>query len=185
MRYPWLLLRQCLQFDPPDRTVLIRWVISGYPPTASPEAAAAKRRERLVGCHRVPFPCSEMPGPSRRGGLVGVMRRTCLLLRADFFAFRFVSDLRARQYIESIEQIFTDRSSETKWPLRPKRNGPLKRAGKPPERSRRNLRDTGGEKKCQESRHGQRQKKPSRDGTRSGPARSPGIGRLPPDVPVP
>ncbi len=74
------------------------------------------------------------------------MCRTFQCLRADFFAFRFVSDLRARQYIEPIEQIFTDRSSETKWPLGSKRNAPLKRAGKPPEGSRRNLRDTGGEK---------------------------------------
>ncbi len=74
------------------------------------------------------------------------MCRTCLLLRADFFAFRFVSDLRPRQYIESIEQIFSDRSSETKWPLGSKRNALPKRAGKPPDGSRRNLRDTGGEK---------------------------------------
>ena len=42
--------------------------------------------------------------------------------------------------------------------LGPKRNAPLKRAGKPPKGSRRNLRDTAGEKKPQESRHGQRQK---------------------------
>ncbi len=87
-----------------------------------------------------------MTGPSRRGRLVGVMRRTFQCLRADFFAFRFVSDFRPQQYIESIEQIFTDRSSETKWPSPPKRNALPKRAGKPPEGSRRNLRDTGAEK---------------------------------------
>ncbi len=63
-----------------------------------------------------------------------------------FFAFRFVSDFRRRQPIATIQEIFTDRSSETKWPLGSKRNAPLKRAGKPPEGSRRNLRDTGGEK---------------------------------------
>ncbi len=88
---------------------------------------------------------------------MGVLRRTCLLLRADFFAFRFVSDFRRRQPIATIQEFFSDGSSETKWPSPPKRNALPKRAGKPPEGSRRNLRDTG-EKKCQESRHGQRQK---------------------------
>ncbi len=88
----------------------------------------------------------EITGPSRRGRQVGVIRRTCLLLRADFFAFRFVSDLRRRQPIATIQEFFSDGSSETKWPLRPKRNALPKRAGKPPEGSRRNLRDTGGEK---------------------------------------
>ncbi len=91
--------------------------------------------------------CPEITGPSRRGGLVGVMCRTCLLLRADFFAFRFVSDLRRRQPIATIQEFFSDGSSETKWPLGSKRNALPKRAGKPPEGSRRNLRDTGGEKK--------------------------------------
>ncbi len=90
--------------------------------------------------------CSEMTGPSRRRRLVGVMCRTFLLLRADFFAFRFVSDFRRRQPIVTIREFFSDGSSETKWPLGSKRNGPLKRAGKPPEGLRRNLRDTGGEK---------------------------------------
>ena len=74
------------------------------------------------------------------------MCRTCLLLRADFFAFRFVSDFRRRQPIVTIREFFSDGSSETKWPLGSKRNAPLKRAGKPPEGSRRNLRDTAGEK---------------------------------------
>ncbi len=100
----------------------------------------------------------EITGPSRRGRLVGVMCRTFQCLRADFFAFRFVSDFRRRQPIATIQEIFTDGSSETKWPLGSKRNALPKRAQKPPEGSRRNLRDTGGEKKCQESRHGQRQK---------------------------
>ncbi len=84
-----------------------------------------------------------LPGGGR---LVGVMCRTCLLLRADFFAFRFVSNFRRRQPIATVQEIFTDGSSETKWPSPPKRNALPKRAGKPPEGSRRNLRDTGGEK---------------------------------------
>ncbi len=74
------------------------------------------------------------------------MCRTFQCLRADFFAFRFVLDFLRRQPIATVQEIFPDRSSETKCPLRPKRNDPLKRAGKPPEGSRRNLRDTGGEK---------------------------------------
>ncbi len=142
-----------LQFDPPDRTVLIRPLISGYPPTASPEAVAAKRRDRMerlangiVAAIRGCFHCSETTGPSRRGRLVGVMCRTCLLLRDGFFAFRFVSDFPRRQPIVTIEQIFSDGSSETKWPSPPKRNALPKRAGKPPKGSRRNLRGTGGEK---------------------------------------
>ncbi len=102
--------------------------------------------------------CPEITGPSRRGRLVGVMCRTFQLLCADFFAFRFVSDFRRRQPIVTIQEIFSDGSSETKWLLGSKRNALPKRAGKPPEGSRRNLRDTAGEKKCQESRHGQRQK---------------------------
>ncbi len=53
---------------------------------------------------------------------------------------------------------FSDGSSETKWPSPPKRNALPKRAGKPPEGSRRNLRDTGAEKNRQEVRHAQRQK---------------------------
>ena len=77
---------------------------------------------------------------------MGVIRRTYTLLRGDFFAFRFVLDFRARQHIATIQEIFPTGHL--------KRNGPwarnempfLKRAGKPPERSRRNLRDTGGEK---------------------------------------
>ena len=52
--------------------------------------------------------CPEMTGPSRRGRLVGVIRRTSQLLRGDFFAFRFVSDFRARQHIDSIDQFFPD-----------------------------------------------------------------------------
>ena len=74
---------------------------------------------------------------------MGVIRRTFLLLRADFFAFRFVSDFRARQHIDFIDQFFPD------WNL--KRNGyfsetkcPPERAGKPPKGLRRNLRDTAG-----------------------------------------
>ncbi len=63
-----------------------------------------------------------------------------------FFAFRFVLDFRRRQPIVTIQAIFSDGSSETKCPLRPKRNALPKRAGKPPEGLRRNLRDTGGEK---------------------------------------
>ncbi len=63
-----------------------------------------------------------------------------------FFAFRFVSDFRRRQPIVTIQENFSDGSSETKWPSPPKRNALPKRAGKPPEGSRRNLRDTGGEK---------------------------------------
>ena len=90
--------------------------------------------------------CSEITGPSRRGRLVGVMRRTLQRLRGCFFAFRFVSDFRRRQPIVTIEQIFSDGSSETKWPPGSKRNALPKRAGKPPEGLRRNLRDTGGEK---------------------------------------
>ncbi len=125
-----------------------------------------------------------MTGPSRRGGLVGVMCRTCLLLRADFFAFRFVSDFRRRQPIVIIQEIFSDGPSETKWPSPPKRNALPKRAGKPPEGSRRNLRETGGEK-ISGGPAWPAAKKPSRDGTCSGPAPIPGIGRLPPDVPVP
>ncbi len=116
---------------------------------------------------------------------MGVLRRTFLLLRADFFAFRFVSDLRRRQPIATIQEFFSDGSSETKWPLGSKRNAPLKRAGKPPERLRRNLRDTGGEKIAGRSGMASGKKKPARDVVRSGPVRSPGIGRLPPDVPAP
>ncbi len=100
----------------------------------------------MLAAARAPSRCSEMTGPSRRGRLVGVIRRTCLLLRADFFAFRFVSDFRRRQPIATIQEIFTDGSSETKCPSPPKRNALPKRAQKPPEGSRRNLRDTGGEK---------------------------------------
>ena len=98
------------------------------------------------------------------------MCRTCLLLRADFFAFRFVSDLRRRQPIVTIQEIFSDRSSETKWPLGSKRNALPKRAGKPPERLRRNLRDTGGEKNVRNPGMASG-KNPSRDVARSGPAR--------------
>ena len=61
---------------------------------------------------------------------------------------------------------------------------PLKRAGKPQEGPRRNSRDTGGEK-TSGGPAWPAAKKPSRDGTRSGPARIPETGRLPPDVPVP
>ncbi len=147
------LLRLCLQCDPPNCKALVRSGKSGYPPPLPPEAAAKKPRERMerlakgmliaTGCRSC---CSEITGPSRRGGLVGVMCRTCLLLRADFFAFRFVSDLRRRQPVATIREIFSDGSSETKWPLGSKRNALPKRAGKPPEGLRRNLRDTGGEK---------------------------------------
>ncbi len=146
-----------LQFDPPDRTVLLRWVISGYPPPLPRKRLRRNAGNGLLAATRGRFRCSEMTGLSRRGRRVGVMRRTCLLLRADFFAFRFVSDFRRRQPIATIQEIFTDRSSETKWLLGSKRNALPKRAGKPPEGSRRNLRDTG-EKKYQEVRHGQRQK---------------------------
>ena len=58
-----------------------------------------------TGCRQC---CPEMTGPSRRGGLVGVIRRTYTLLRGDFFAFRFVSDFHARQHIDSIDQFFPD-----------------------------------------------------------------------------
>ena len=54
---------------------------------------------------------------------MGVIRRTSQLLRADFFAFRFISDFRARQHIDSIDQFFPDCNlkrngyfSETKCP---------------------------------------------------------------------
>ncbi len=79
------------------------------------------------------------------------MCRTFQCLRADFFAFRFVSDFRRRQPIATIQEIFTDGSSETKCPSPPKRNALPKRAQKPPEGSRRNLRDTGGEKNVRRS----------------------------------
>ncbi len=74
------------------------------------------------------------------------MCRTFQRLRGYFFAFRFVSDFRRRQPIVTVQEIFSDGSSETKCPSPPKRNALPKRAGKPPEGLRRNLRDTGGEK---------------------------------------
>ncbi len=130
------LLRLCLQCDPPNCKALVRPLISGHPPIFPPKEAAARRRERMerlakgmliaTGCR---FRCSEITGPSRRGRLVGVMCRTCLLLRADFFAFRFVSDLRRRQPVATIREIFSDGSSETKWPLGSKRNGPPETRG--------------------------------------------------------
>ncbi len=131
--------------------VLIRPLISGY--HRPPKEAAARRRERMerlangmLAAARHPSRCLEMPGPSRRGRLVGVMCRTFQCLRGYFFAFRFVLDFRRRQPVATIQEIFSDGSSETKWPLGSKRNALPKRAGKPPEGSRRNLRDTGGEK---------------------------------------
>ncbi len=131
-------------------TVLSPLLPDPKPPKETP-AGRRERMERLAkgllaatGCRSR---CSETTGPSRRGRLVGVMHRTCLLLRADFFAFRFVSDFRRRQPIATVQEFFSDRSSETKWPLGSKRNALPKRAGKPPKGSRRNLRDTGGEKR--------------------------------------
>ena len=62
------------------------------------------------------------------------------------------------------------RAIRNEMPSRPKRNAPLKRAGKPQEGSRRNSRDTGG-KKTSGCPAWPAAKKPSRDGTRSGPAR--------------
>ncbi len=128
--------------------------------------------------------CPEITDPSRRGGLVGVMCRTCLLLRADFFAFRFVSDFRRRQPIATVQEIFTDGSSETKWP--PRRNEmPSRNARENRRRGRAGICAIPPVKKPSGGQAWPAAKKPSRDGTRSGPARSPGIGRLPPDVPVP
>ena len=82
---------------------------------AGPRKASAKHLERMerlasgmlaaTGCRSR---CPEITGPSRRGRLVGVIRRTYTLLRGDFFAFRFVSDFHARQHIDSIDQFFPD-----------------------------------------------------------------------------
>ena len=109
-----VLSRQCLQFDPPTRTVLIRSVIS-YPPTLSPERGCGAPPgpngtacQQHVGCHQVLLPLSGNHGSFPAGTHVGVMRRTYTLLRGDFFAFRFVSDFRARQHIDSIDQFFPD-----------------------------------------------------------------------------
>ncbi len=114
--------------------------------------------QRHVGSHQGSLPLFGNDGSFPAGTASGCYVPHLPTSACRFFAFRFVSDFRRRQPIATIQEIFTDRSSETKWPLGSKRNAPLKRAGKPPEGSRRNLRDTGGEKKCQEVRHGQRQK---------------------------
>ena len=110
----WLVDITCIdtgegwQCDPPNRTVLIR-------PPLPPEAPSPKHRERMdrlandrLPAVRHPSRCPEITGPSRRGRRVGVIRRTYTLLRGDFFAFRFVSDFRARQHIDSIDQFFPD-----------------------------------------------------------------------------
>ena len=97
------------QCDPPNRTVLIR-------PPLPPEAPSPKHRERmqrlangmLAATTKCRSRCPEITGPSRRGRLLGVIRRTYTLLRGDFFAFRFVSDFHARQHIDSIDQFFPD-----------------------------------------------------------------------------
>ena len=73
--------------------------------------------------------CSEITGPSRRGGLVGVIRRTSRLLRGCFFAFRFVSDFRRRHPVVIIAENFSDGPSETKCPSVRNEMAPLKRAG--------------------------------------------------------
>ena len=65
-----------------------------------------------------------MTGPSRRGRLVGVMRRTSRLLRGCFFAFRFVSDFRRQQPIATIQEFFPTGHL--------KRNGPWARNEMPP-----------------------------------------------------
>ena len=101
---------------------------------------------------------------------MGVMCRTCLLLRADFFAFRFVSDLRRRQPIATIQEFFSDGSSETKWPLGSKRNALPKRAGNR-RRGRAGICAIPAVKKMSGGPAWPAAKKPSRDVARSGPAR--------------
>ncbi len=101
-----------------------------------PEAASAKRREQMerlangvsaaTGCRSG---CSEITGPFRRGRmwvLCAALSNVCVPI---FFAFRFVSDFRRRQPIATIQEIFSDGSSETKWPLGSKRNGPPETRG--------------------------------------------------------
>ena len=154
-----------------------------------PKEAAARRRERMQRLANGMFAaarhrsrCPEMTGPSRRGRLVGVIRRTYTLLRADFLHFVSFRISAAAILLLSLRKIFPTG--------RLKRNGyfsetkcPPERAGKPPKGSRRNSRNTGG-KKTSGGPAWPAAKKPSRDGTRSGPARSPETGRLPPDVPL-
>ena len=85
----WLVDITCIdtdegwQCDPPNRTVLIRPVISGAPPTPSPERGCGAPPglngpacQQRVGCHRVPLPLFGNHGSFPAGGLVGVIRRT-------------------------------------------------------------------------------------------------------------
>ncbi len=76
--------------------------------------------------------CSEKMGPSRRETLVGVIRRTFQCLRADFFAFRFVSDFRRRQPLVTIQEFFPTGHL--------KRNAPPRRNEMPSRNARENRR---------------------------------------------
>ena len=79
---------------------------------------------------------------------MGVIRRTFLLLRGCFFAFRFVSDFRARQPIATIQEIFPTGHL--------KRNAPPRRNEMPSRNARGNRRRGCGELHIQtvNSRHG-------------------------------
>ncbi len=147
------LLHLCLQCDPPNCKALVRSGKSGYPPPLPPEAAAKKPRERMerlakgmliaTGCR---FRCSEMTGPSRRGRLVGVMCRTCLLLRADFLHFVSFRISAADNRLQPFGKFFPTGHLKRNGPSARNEMALPKRAGNPPEGSRRNLRDTGAEK---------------------------------------
>ena len=111
------LLRQCLHFDPPDRTVLVRPVISGAPPTPFPErgcgappGANGTPCQRHVGCHQAPLPLSGNHGSFPAGTACGCHAPHLHTSAWRFFcvSFRFVSDFRARQHIDSIDQFFPD-----------------------------------------------------------------------------
>ncbi len=67
----------------------------------------------------------------------------CVPIFLHFVSFRISA---ADNRLQPFRNFFSDGSSETKWPLGSKRNALPKRAGKPPEGSRRNLRGTGAEK---------------------------------------
>ncbi len=133
------LLRLCLQCDPPNCKALVRPLISGHPPTFPPKEAAARRRERMerlakgmliaTGCR---FRCSEMTDPSRRGRLVGVMCRTCLLLRADFLHFVSFRICAADNRLQPFRKFFPTGH--------PKRNGPWARNEMPSRNARGNRR---------------------------------------------
>ena len=151
----------------------------GEPP--GPNGPACQRQ---VGCHRVPLPVfgnhESFPAGTACGCHTPHYPTSAWLFFCISFRFGFPPPTTDCYHCGK----YFRRAIRNEMPSRPKRNAPLKRAGKPQEGSRPNSRDAGGEK-TSGGPAWPAAKKPSRDGTRSGPARIPETGRLPPDVPVP